>query len=279
MKKINAVMAIVIFLFFINSIAFCQDASETKASFIEPYRFAITFYKTTNLIFPYIIRSVDRGSRDILAQKVKGSENILQIKAGRQGFKETNLTVITADGKLYSFILSYADNPTTINIRFENTGTMKPSALFFSATNEAVVQAEAAKVAGEKRTVTGARDKKYRMKLQLEGLYIKDEVIYCQIQLENQSNINYDIGQFRFFIRDEKRSKRTAFQEIEIKPLYIYGDTSVIKGQSKNMVVFAFPRFTIPDKKFLCIQLMEKNGGRHLQLKVQNRTLVKATAL
>jgi len=36
------------------------------------------------------------------------------------------------------------------------------------------------------------------------------------------------------------------------------------------------PKFTIPDKKYLFIQIMEKNGGRHLQLRVHNRTIVKA---
>src|SRR5881275_3044240 len=76
---------------------------------ITPYRIDIGYNKTSNLIFPYAIKSVDKGSADILAQKASGVENILQIKAGEQNFKETNLTVITANGQFYSFIVNYSD--------------------------------------------------------------------------------------------------------------------------------------------------------------------------
>ena len=48
---------------------------------IEPYSLQIGINKTTNLIFPYEIKSVDRGSRDVLVQKAKGIENVLQVKA------------------------------------------------------------------------------------------------------------------------------------------------------------------------------------------------------
>jgi len=58
--------------------------------------------------------------------------------------------------------------------------------------------------------------------------------------------------------------------------LYIDSDTSVVKGQSEHVFVFAVPKFTIPDKKYLTIQLMEKNGGRHLELKIHDKTVVKA---
>ncbi len=110
----------------------------------------------------------------------------------------------------------------------------------------------------------------------MDGLYIKDEVMYYRFNLQNQSNINYGVEQFRFFIRDQKKSKRNAVQELEVKPLYIHGDTTVIKGQSEHVFVFAVSKFTIPDKKYLAIQLMEKNGGRNLQLKIGNRKIVQA---
>lgn len=100
--------------------------------------------------------------------------------------------------------------------------------------------------------------------------------MFYRITLRNHSNINYDIEQLRFFIRDQKKSKRTAVQELEIYPLSIYGDTSVVTALSEHIFVFAVPKFTIPDNKYLTIQLMEKNGGRHLELKIHNKTVVKA---
>ena len=97
--------------------------------------------------------------------------------------------------------------------------------------------------------------------------------------MKNQSNINYDIDQLRFFIRDRKKAKRTATQEIEIGPLYVQNDTPTIKGLSEQIFVFALPKFTIPDQKYLAVQFMEKNGGRHLELNVKDRKIIKAVPI
>src|SRR5882672_1873022 len=79
----------------------------------------VTFNKTSTLVFPTAITSVDRGSRDLIAQKAKGVNNVLQIKAGKPNFRETNLTVITSDGGLYHFFIRYSEQPTvfTVSIR------------------------------------------------------------------------------------------------------------------------------------------------------------------
>ena len=52
-------------------------------SFIPSEHLAITYNKTTNLIFPYSVQSIDRGSKDILVQQPKGTENIVQLKADK----------------------------------------------------------------------------------------------------------------------------------------------------------------------------------------------------
>lgn len=119
MKRIAAIMITGIFLLFTCETSFSQSLTgKFQTTIIEPYPLKITLNKTTNLIFPYAIKSVDRGSADVLAQKAKGVENILLVKANRENFSETNLSVITADGKLYSFILDYMSNPAAINLSF-----------------------------------------------------------------------------------------------------------------------------------------------------------------
>lgn len=278
MKKVSAAMVTVIIIILFTVQVFGQKISLAEnMSVIEPYHLTITFNKTTNLVFPYAIKSADRGSKDVLVQKAAGVENILQVKAAKRSFDETNITVITADGKLYSYILNYADNPSVLNISFKNTGEDQTHAFFSAATaNEAEVQTDAENVVKSKRNIKGVKDKKFGIKLQLDAIYLHDEVMYYRINIQNHSNINYDIEQLRFFIRDQKKSKRTATQELEVYPLYIDGDTSVVKGLSEHVFVFAVPKFTIPDKKYLTIQLMEKNGGRHLELKIHNKTVVKA---
>ena len=280
MKKISVIMITEILILLMNVSLFAQNKSEVNTTVIEPYRLSINFYKTTNLIFPYAIKSVDRGSKDILVQKANGVDNILQVKAGMLGFEQTNLTVITADGKLYSYILDYSDAPDTLNIKFDNSTEKYQTASFSNGNiNEGQMRADAETVIREKKNIHGIRDKSYGIKVQVDGLFIKDEIMYWRIKLANNSNINYGIEQLRFYIRDQRRSRRTASQELEIHPLYAYGDTSVIIGSTEKVSVFALPKFTIPNKKYFAIELMEKNGGRELKLIIRNRTLIRANAL
>jgi conjugative transposon TraN protein len=278
MKKVSAAMATVMIILLFKVQVFAQTTSPSEnISVIEPYHLAVTFNKTTNLIFQYAIKSADRGSKDVLVKKAAGVENILLVKAGKKSFDETNITVITADGKLYSYMVRYTDNPSVLNICYKNSQENQEKALFSEAQpNEAEVQGDAEKVFNAVKNIKGIKDRKFGIKMQLDAVYIHNEAMYYRIKLQNHSNINYDIEQLRFFIKDQIKSKRTATQELEVYPLYIHNDTSIVTGSSDHVFVFAVEKFTIPDKKYLIIQLMEKNGGRHLELKIYNNTIVKA---
>lgn len=245
---------------------------------IDAFPIAITTNKTTNLIFPYEIRSVDRGSREVLVQKAKGVENILQLKAATEQMHETNLTVITADGKLYSFLLNYNANPVSLNYSF---GKREISEVAFSpgSTNKGLLKKYARIASGKKKRLKGIKDKGHGIKFRLSGLYVKDDVMYYRFRIENNSDIRYDIDQLRFFVRDRKKAKRTTYQETEVDPIYIYKDTDKVERQSEQTLVVALPKQTMSNQKYLAVQLMEENGGRHLELKIKNRNLMRATVL
>lgn len=277
MKNALASFTVVLFLLFSSSVAHAQGkAAGTRTVVIEPYVLPITYNKTTNLIFPYAIKSVDRGSPDVLTQKANGVENILLVKAGRENFLQTNLSVITADGTLYSFLVNYSENPSVVNLSFlKDTVDAQATLAISPEESEARIQAISEKIKSKKRTLRGVKGNKDGIGFRLNGLYIKGDVFYFQVELQNQSHIPFAIDMLRFFIKDEKLHKRTVSQEVELQPLYVWGDTSVIKEQSKSTLVIALPKFTIPDKKYLHVQLMEKGGGRALSIKVRNRTLLK----
>lgn len=283
MKKIKIIVGVIFLSLMLNSPVFSQSLSNGKYEVIEPGHLEVTYYKTTNLVFPFPVRSVDRGSSAILVQKAKEVDNILQVKAGEKGFEETNLSVVTSDGKLYCFIVNYADKPNELTLVFNapgeanSAGNVKGQTVFSSGSpNEDKIQSSAKWVVFGEKNIHGVKSKKYRIKVKLTGLYIREGVMYFQIKMNNTSDINYDIDQLRFFIHDQKVAKRTASQEIELKPVYIQGDTGTISHQDSHVFVFAFSKFTIPDKKYLLIQLAEKNGGRNLKLRVNNKNIMKA---
>ncbi|HZW65466.1 MAG TPA: conjugative transposon protein TraN [Hanamia sp.] len=278
MKKISA-MGMGLFLLITIFKAKAQTNTIWQIKAIEPYHVAVSFFKTTNIIFPYSIISVDIGSRDVLAQKAKGVENILQIKAAKESFPQTNISIITADGTLTSFILDYAEQPSVLSLSLIPEEKKNSSCILSETFNEAEVQKYAKLASVSKEKISRIKDKRFGICMKLNGLFIHDNIMYLRMSIANKTNINYNIDQLRFYIRDQKKTKRTATQEIEINPLYVKDDTAVIVGQTERVFVYAVPKFTIPDKKYLVIELIEKNGGRHLKIKVRNKTIVQAKLL
>ncbi len=248
----------------------------SASSFVESYCLEVTDNKTTNLIFPSAIKSVDRGSKDILVQKASGVENILKIKADVKNFRETNLSVITSDGKLYAFTVSYNEQPAYQSVNLE-----KASPVIYSdpAINKTALAEYSTGVADRPSNIRRVTDSHAKVSLALNALYNTDDVIFCRLHLRNRSALNYDVEQFRFYIRDIQKTKRTATQENEIKPLYISGDTVTVKGHTVNTWIVAIQKLTIPDGKYLAIEVMEKNGGRNLFIKVMNRHIMKTQTI
>ncbi len=243
---------------------------------ITPYRVVISYNKTSNIIFPYAIKSVDRGNPAVLVQKAKGVDNILQVKAGREGFAQTNLTVITTDGQFYSFVVDYAPEPSVLNLSFKNNtngqGEMKGKPV-----NEKVFDKDAAEIKVQPRFI-GTRTSSQRMHLSLQGIWLKDSMQWLLLRLGNYALIDYTPDYVRFFVRDQKRGKRTAVQETEITPLYADAAHMVGGGQHQEYV-FAFQPFTIPSTQELVVQIGERNGGRALVLHIGHRSLLKARLL
>src|ERR1700753_3733498 len=68
-----------------------------------------TVNKMTNLVFPASVRLGVKVTLDVLAQKVRGVDNVIELKAMRRGFPPTNFSVYGSDGRLYSFLLRYVE--------------------------------------------------------------------------------------------------------------------------------------------------------------------------
>ncbi|MDT0677049.1 conjugative transposon protein TraN [Autumnicola musiva] len=277
MKKINALMVIGFLLFLFGLNVNAQSSTKLQPKSIAPYPLEITYFKTTNIIFPSAIVGVDRGSKDVLAQKAKGAANILQLKAARDSFPETNLTVITADGELNSFVINYTPKPSVLNVSMKERNSKNVIFPSPGSVNEADVTTYATHALYSQYKGRKIKHSKYGIRFGLNGIFIRDNLMYLRLTITNKSNISYDIDQLRFFIRDQKKAKRAASQEIEITPVHIQNEATKIAGQSSQTLVVAVPKFTIPDKKYFAIQIFEANGGRHLKLSVKNSTIIKAS--
>lgn len=266
---------ILVCLLFIAFSVWAQFDSKEHATIKNDYQnVQLSYSKTTSIVFEYPIKSIDKGSQDVLVQKAKGVENILLVKAARQNFQQTNLTVVTADGKLFGFILTYDELCPDLNLIIDSGRSLNQDILFSQENeNRKEIEQYALLALSKKTRVKGLKASRFEIKLQINGLFIHQDIMYYRIILGNTSNVNYDVDQLRLFVCDQKKSKRTASQEIEITPLLTTSQVSKIPDQSQLLVVLAIPKFTIPEKKYLAIELLEKNGERHVSLAIKNTDL------
>jgi conjugative transposon TraN protein len=273
--KITVKIILACSLAFLLSSAFAQvNSIDDNTKIID-----ITVNKTTSIVFGSNIVDGDKGSREVLVRRAKGVNNILQLKAGRPRFPETNLTVITADGKLHHFFVRYADHPSGFTFEVDNqTNDALPLNFQSELTDDEMSRySESIVASGANKSLN--RDAKFDMRLSLQGIYIAGNIMFYHLQISNKSNIAYHPDVLRFFIKDKKKAKRTASQEIAEQPIYVHGSSQVINGKSTVDLVYAIPKFTIPDAKLLNIELMEHRGGRHLKLEIKNKLIVKAKAV
>jgi len=244
----------------------------------EPHVVEVTYNKTTSIIFPATISSVDRGSRDLLAQKASGVGNVLQVKAARTSFPETNLTVITSDGVIHQFGVTFTKQPSTLVVLIGDSlqEEVKPKLIFQSDMTEFGMKRIAHHIVQSKRGVRFIGDSNHKIGMSLCNIFIKDDIIFYHFRVRNRSNINCDVDVLRFYIRDKTKVKRTASQDVDVVPVYTYGNDDVIAANSETDIVYALNKFTIPDAKYLAVEMFERNGGRHINLRIRNRTIVNA---
>lgn len=261
---------------------------------VKSFNIIVTFNKTTHILFPQPIKYVDLGSPGIMADKADVIDNVLRIKAAKEEFKETSLTVITADGSYYSFIVNFSYNPPVLNYSFSTiVASLAPSAFVvpehvksgnvdnINFSNVDMSEGEMAQycdwMIDHRRTVKHIGAIAFDFNFSLKGIFVKNNSIFLDVNIKNNSNIDYDIDFIKFYIKDKEISKRTPLQSLEVKPLYSYPvGYDKVKGQTKMQKAFVFQKFTIPNDKILIAEIYEKSGGRHLEFTIENTDIIRA---
>ncbi len=271
----------------IASAGYAQEGKTiSSAQSIASYRLEVTFNKTVHLIFPSAVKYVDLGSADIIAGKSDGVENVVRVKAAVEGFEEeTNFSVITQDGTFYSFEVVYTDEPEILNINMDQWKTAeKPSdggggiqVTELGAEDPATIRKIMYTIYQQnRRDVKHIGSREFGMQSLLRGIYVHKDLLFLHVSLTNSSNIPFDVDFIRFRIVDKKVARRTAQQETIIEPVRTYSNLTHIEGHSSGHMVYAFGKITIPDDKFLEVEIYEKDGSRHQRFHIENADLVDA---
>ncbi|MBK1439792.1 conjugative transposon protein TraN [Parapedobacter sp. ISTM3] len=259
--------------------AVAQEVVPVKAKqIVSDYPLEITWHKTTLLLFPSPIQDADRGDAYVLAERIDGVENVLKVKAGERDFRPSNLHVITTDGRVYAFTVTYADQPPVFTIDMGKQPPHSPVTFDGISLNSRDLEFAAAAIKGSPPFIRGVGQKRHGMGMRLDGVFIKADVLFFRYNLKNNTQIRHDAAAPRFYIRDKKRAKRTAVQDTEMEAVFVQ-HSGVPENAEGQTIIIAFPKFTIAESKYFVTEITETGGDRNVECRIDQKKLLRARKL
>ena len=236
----------------------------------------VTGRKMTNVIFPMDIAAGVRVSREVLVQKVKGVENVLELKALKREFAATNLSVYGKDGRLYSFVLHYVEDTTVLDYRVVRDGDIAGADVRLTGwpVNEDRLRVDARMLA-ERRGFLRRRATANGLGLALKGIWLRDSLLWLSLEVRERTLMGVSTGSVRIYSEDRRKVKRTATQELDITPAY----TELIgglPGLGRRATAVALHPFVLPRGKRLVIAVENEAGDRQVLLQVKGKVLLRA---
>lgn len=213
--------------------------------------------------------------------------------------KPINILVKTFDGYYYSLLVNYSNSPKVLNYFFtpqESLHKITPSATQSISINNPtnvtkntipvqnslpmltnkglsdfdIVAQEVLKKGGYIKSRNITINKK--VELIHRGIYFENKNSYFLFELNNNSNIPFEVENYLFEIITLENDK-SSLQARSIAPTHIYNKLKRIEAKTKNKLVFVLEPFTISDNKKLRVTIVERGGERTLVYEVSPKTL------
>ena len=276
MRTVKFMISLVLFLN-LTCLKGQQPSAPLSEDSIQLKEILISDNMTTHIVFPEQINMIDLGSREITAQRAQGSTNILQIKAVSAEFQRTNLTVITSSGSLHSFAVGYTKEPKVMIYRFKDS-THTPSGKFIRPPVDLIRIRSIAQtlICTKDRRLTSS-DRVGGVKAELQGIYLHGDQFYLPINFYNSGPVGFQIQGISTSLVPRSRHRRTAIQQLEIKPVMVLGEQEVdCRKDNPATLVVVLPKLTLAQDRKMVIRILEKEGTRNMELNVKNRHLAKA---
>lgn len=260
-------------------IAFLLSQAMAVFATAAPIPLKLSFNKTTILIFPARVLRPDVGSADVLLQPVEGAANMVRVKAAIRGFDSTNMHIVTADGKLYAFTITYADNADQYEYDFRDEHAQTDSVQFNNPLKQSVaLDTVVRRLAARKGFKHHPGDENAGVKAWVTGIYYASDLLFVKVKLKNTTYVPYVLDFTRSTIASTRRLRQKAVQETELQPVLVYNPDSGVGADTTSTLMFVYDKFTLSSDKRFTLHLYEK-GERHLKLSVKSNRMRAARVL
>lgn len=238
---------------------------------------------TLSLFFPSPIRQAVTGAEHFTFSYNRESGQKFGLLQGNKG-DDSNLLVITQDGRAYSYKLEYrkelTDSYRFIKIREsiggpsepENVGQLLiPAPVFKKETvpetslQEKTFKKGAAYVL-QRKTGSIKTERKDGLVLRLKELFFHGNEVYMELEIQNRSAIDFEIDVLEVYKINGKRGRRSSHQKVPMEPRSKYNLPNIVRVGQRHNFVYVLPKFTLGNAEKLLMELQEQKGSRMLQL-------------
>lgn len=234
------------------------------------------------LFFPTDIRQGIVGSKEFVFTYNRELGQPLGLLKATKG-EPSNLLVITTDGKVYSYIIKYADVLTELN-RFisvnssigDEHGREKEVVL---DTVQPVARSAKPKIRDTSFLEKSCKSllkrpkrmnvikRKKGLSLSVKSKVYYEDLVFLQFEVKNSSGIDFDIDRLDAAVVSGNGKRKASFQLVELEPIYVHKMPNKIRNGVTARFVYVLPKYVLGDNEKLEISLKELNGNREVLLK------------
>ncbi len=265
MKSLTALFSIL----FVMAIVHAQNNMTVDTIFANEQ-------KVVSLFFPDPIRQGITGSPNFAFSYNREKQQYFGLLQATPG-EESNLLVITANGKVYSYILRYSRQLEKLHyiINPKNSiGEDKP----YTYTNltktekpvrnrkiDSLVKPEYVQHCSEllqsPRLYQRMKSKKKVAVHIVKNSYHGGQV-YVMFEIVNPTQIDYEIDSLELYRVNGNNKRRASYQELPLSPVYKFKMPQMVPKGQQIQFVYVYPKFTLSKNERLVVKLEELNGAR-----------------
>ncbi|KQC28651.1 DUF4138 domain-containing protein [Flagellimonas eckloniae] len=234
---------------------------------------------TMALFFPSDIKQGITGSEHFVFTYNREKEQNLGLLKAVKG-EPSNLLVITTDGKVYSYILKFAEHLENPNRFISLQESIGDTQILTTGKTETTKDLDVGpsvndspellrrscesflKLPEEKHI----RKKHRGIALTLKNLKYRGDNVFLQFEIENKSGVRFDFDYLKIFKVNGNKKRNASYQELPITPVYVHNKPSRILPNTKVRIVYVAPKFIINRNEKMVARLQELNAIRKVIL-------------
>lgn len=227
----------------------------------------------TQIIFETDIEKY-RGGFDPSLFSLEHYKNILYIQPLTR-VNNSNLSVITTDGLIYTATVVYVDTLRTMSYTIAKTEAVNQQSIpLVSSTN---IETQKDKISSSTKSQdilkfisfkpqfiynSNGIETRY-FSIYVKGIYATNEHLYFQIELTNKTHLPYNCDLITFGSRTKLKGKRISDQRTNFVIIDKYYPTRDLALDNQTLV-YQLDKFSLSKEKEFTIELIEEQGERNI---------------